>query len=144
MTKAIANLLAAAVILAAGSLNHATAQDAGFDIARFQVEGNTLLAADKVQALLAPFVGKSKVYGDVQKALEALEGEFRRLGYGTVQVYVPEQELTGGVVRLVVSEGVVGKVTITGNKFFNEENILNKNSLISVFICLFVSNTLLV
>ena len=123
MSKAIANLLAAAVFLAVGSLNQAAAQDAGFDIARYQVEGNTILSAETVQALVAPFVGKGKVYGDVQKALEALEGEFRRLGYGTVQVYVPEQELTTGVVRLVVSEGVVGKVTITGNKYFNNENV---------------------
>jgi hemolysin activation/secretion protein len=123
MTKAIANLLAATAILIAGSLNHAAAQDAGFGITRFQVEGNTILPAERVEALVAPFVGKGKVYGDVQKALEALEGEFRRLGYGTVNVYVPEQELTSGVVRLVVSEGVVGKVTITGNKFFNEENV---------------------
>ena len=123
MSKAIANLLAAAVFLAVGSLNQAAAQDAGFDIARYQVEGNTILSAETVQALVAPFVGKGKVYGDVQKALEALEGEFRRLGYGTVQVYVPEQELTTGVVRLVVSEGVVGKVTITGNKYFNDENV---------------------
>ena len=107
MSKAIANLLAAAVFLAVGSLNQAAAQDAGFDIARYQVEGNTILSAETVQALVAPFVGKGKVYGDVQKALEALEGEFRRLGYGTVQVYVPEQELTTGVVRLVVSEGTV-------------------------------------
>lgn len=123
MTKALANLLAVAAILLVGSLNHAAAQDAGFDIARFQVTGNTILPAESVEALVAPFVGKGKVYGDVQKALEALEGEYRRLGYGTVNVYVPEQELTSGVVRLVVSEGVVGKVTITGNKFFNEENV---------------------
>jgi len=39
------------------------------------------------------------------------------------QVYVPEQELTSGVVRLLVSEGVVGKVTITGNKHFNDANV---------------------
>jgi hemolysin activation/secretion protein len=123
MTKAIASSLVAAVILLFGSLDHAAAQDAGFDIARFQVEGNTILPAQTVEALVAPFAGKGKVYGDVQKALEALEGEFRRLGYGTVNVYVPEQELTSGVVRLVVSEGVVGKVTITGNKFFDEENV---------------------
>ena len=121
--KATVRALAAAVILTAGSLHHASAQDAGFDIVRFQVEGNTLLPAERVQALVAPFVGRGKVYGDVQKALEALEGEFRSLGYGTVQVYVPEQELTSGVVRLLVSEGVVGKVTITGNKYFNNENI---------------------
>ncbi|MCX7164762.1 MAG: hypothetical protein NTV11_00620 [Rhodocyclales bacterium] len=123
MTKAIAQLLAAAAFLAAGSLNHATAQDASFDILRFQIEGNSILTAERAQQLVAPFVGQRKIYGDVQKALEALEGEFRRLGYGTVQVYVPEQELTTGVVRLQVSEGVVGKVTITGNKYFNDENV---------------------
>lgn len=123
MMKAIANLMAAAVILAAGSLNHATAQDATFDIVRFQIEGNTILPAERALQLVAPFVGSRKLYGDVQKALEALEGEFRRLGYGTVQVYVPEQELTSGVVRLQVSEGVIDKVNITGNKYFNNENV---------------------
>ncbi len=123
MTKAIVRLLAAIVVLAAGSLNHAAAQDASFDIVRFQIEGNSILPEERAQQLVAPFVGQHKLYGDVQKALEALEGEFRRLGYGTVQVYVPEQELTSGVVRLQVSEGVIGKVTITGNKYFNNENV---------------------
>lgn len=121
--KAIVNLLAVAALLVVGSLTRVMAQDTSFDIARFQIEGNSILPAQHAQALVAPFVGPRKTYGDVQKALEALEGEFRRLGYGTVQVYVPEQELTTGVVRLQVSEGVVGKVTITGNKYFNTENV---------------------
>ncbi len=123
MTRAIAKMLAAATVLAAGPVGYAVAQDAGFDIVRFQVEGNSILPAQRVQELVAPFVGKRRIYGDVQKALEALENDYRRLGYGTVQVYVPEQELTSGVVRLQVSEGVVGKVTITGNKYFNNENV---------------------
>lgn len=123
MKKAIAKVLAAAAFLAAGSLSPANAQDATFDIVRFQVEGNSILPAVKTQELVAPFVGQKKRYGDVQKALEALENEYRRLGYGTVQVYVPEQELTTGVVRLQVSEGVVGKVTVTGNKYFNDANV---------------------
>lgn len=101
-----------------------SAQDASFSIQRFQVDGNTLLPQEKLEELLVPFAGANKVYGDVQKALEALEGEYRRRGYGTVQVYVPEQELTGGVVKLQISEGVVGKITITGNKLFNEDNVL--------------------
>lgn len=121
--KAIVRALASAAILAAGSLHQASAQDAGFDIVRFQVEGNTLLPAERIEQLVAPFVGRRKVYGDVQKALEALEGDYQRRGYGTVQVYVPEQELTSGVVRLLVSEGVVGKVTISGNQYFNNENV---------------------
>ena len=99
------------------------AQDERFDIVRFQIEGNTLLTDAAAQAAVAPMVGPKRVYGDIQKALEALEGAYRRLGYSTVQVYVPEQELTGGVVRLQVTEGVIGKVVISGNKYFDEANV---------------------
>lgn len=123
MTRATVKVFAVAAFFTAGWVNSAIAQDAGFDIVRFQVDGNSLLPAERVQELVAPFVGRRKVYGDVQKALEALENDYRRLGYGTVQVYVPEQELTSGVVKVQVSEGVVGKVTITGNKYFNNENV---------------------
>ena len=73
----------------------------------------------------APFLGKKRVYGDVQKALEALENAYRKAGYGTVQVFVPEQELGAGVVRLVVTESVIGKITLTGNKHFDAANIRN-------------------
>lgn len=99
--------------------------DVRFDIVRFQVDGNSLLPQAQIDALIAPFLGKKRVYGDVQKALEVLENAYRKAGYGTVQVFVPEQELAAGVVRLVVTEAVVGKVTLTGNKFFDAANIHN-------------------
>lgn len=109
------------LILAVPSL--AGAEDERFDIRSFRVEGNTLLAPAHVDALVAPFLGTKRNYGHIQKALEALEGAYRSSGYGTVQVYVPEQELTQGVVRLQVTEGVVGKVTISGNKHFGDANV---------------------
>ena len=99
------------------------AQDEHFDIVRFQIEGNTLLPEAEVQGIVAPLAGPKRVYGDVQKALEALEGAYRRAGFSTVQVFVPEQELTTGVVRLVVTEGVIGKVLISGNHYLDERNI---------------------
>lgn len=114
---------ASVLAFALGFALPAFSQEDRFDIVRFQVEGNTLLPAERVQELVAPFVGQRRMYGDVQKALEALEGDYRRLGFGTVNVYVPEQELTSGVVRLIVSEAVVGKVMVSGNKFFDLDNI---------------------
>ncbi|MFL9879313.1 ShlB/FhaC/HecB family hemolysin secretion/activation protein [Herbaspirillum rhizosphaerae] len=101
----------------------ALAADDSFNIVRFQVEGNTLLSADEVQRLVAPMVGSGRVYGDVQKALEALENAYRAEGYSAVQVYVPEQELTSGVVRIQVTENMIKDVTVTGNKHFSEKNI---------------------
>lgn len=99
------------------------AQDERFDILRFDIRGNTLLPAGQTTGLVAPFVGKGRVYGDIQKALEALENAYRAKGYGTVNVHVPEQEITSGVIRLDVSEGRLGKVTVTGNRHFDTANI---------------------
>jgi len=99
------------------------AQEQKFDILRFEIRGNTLLPPEQADAVVAPYVGRSRDYGDVQKALEALEGAFRARGYGTVAVHVPEQEITSGVIRLDVKESVLGGVSISGNQFFDEANV---------------------
>lgn len=98
-------------------------QDEAFDITRFDVRGNTLLSAEQAQQIVAPYAGPHRVYGDIQKALEALENAYKKAGYSAVLVYAPEQELTGGVVRLQVTEAIVSKVNITGNKHFSNENV---------------------
>lgn len=129
MTQALPRLLAVVALFGVALPIHSIAQDAAvqqdirFDIVRFEIVGNSLLSKQRMDELAAPFIGRRKVYGDVQKALEALEGEYRRMGYSTVGVYVPEQELTTGVVRLEVTEGMIGKVNITGNDYFDIDNI---------------------
>ena len=101
----------------------ALAEDEKFNIRHFDVEGNSLLPQETVDRLVSPFLGDNRVYGDVQKALEALENAYHALGYHTVQVFVPEQELTGGTVKLLVIETSIGKVTVAGNTYFSSENI---------------------
>jgi hemolysin activation/secretion protein len=95
-----------------------------FDIKSYQVEGNTLFTADKVNSILAPFTGKGKDFGTVQEALEALEKAYHNRGYIAVQVALPEQELENGVVRLNVIETRIGKIKVEGNRFFDGPNIL--------------------
>lgn len=116
-------LLASVMFMAVILSGAANAEDEKFDIGSFNVVGNTLLPQSLIDQTVAPFLGKGRVYGDIQKALEALEDVYRRAGYNTVQVFVPEQELTGGVVRLLVTEASIGKVTVSGNKYFSEANV---------------------
>lgn len=94
-----------------------------FDIERFVVEGNSLLPKDEVEALVRPFTGKSREYGDVQRALEALELRYRERGYSAVQVHVPEQELGSGQVRISVTEASIRRIRVQGGKFFDEANV---------------------
>src|ERR1700741_4720715 len=63
-----------------------------FEITRFALEGNTLLRQQEIDRALAPYVGKEKDFGDIQRALEALEQAYRDRGYAIVQVLLPEQD----------------------------------------------------
>lgn len=94
-----------------------------FAINRFEVDGNTLLKQAEIDKAVAPFTGAGKDFGDIQRALEVLEGAYRDSGYGVVQVLLPEQDITKGVVRLRVIEPRIGKITVEGNKFYDQANI---------------------
>jgi len=94
-----------------------------FDIARYRVEGNTLLPAEEVERTVAPYTGKGRDFGDVQKALEALQDAYGARGYSAVSVYLPEQELARGEVLLKVVEAKISKLQVSGNKFYDEGNI---------------------
>lgn len=96
-----------------------------FEIQRFEVEGSSLLTREEVERAVAPFTGKQKDFGDVQRALETLQKTYLDRGFAAVQVLLPEQELQQGVVRFRVVEAKVSKITIQGNQFFDDENIRN-------------------
>ena len=102
----------------------AAAPDESFTIQSFAVTGNTLLPQDEIVRLVAPFTGTKRVYGDVQKALEALEGAYRTRGFSAVQVFVPEQTLDTGTVRLTVIEAKIATVKLEGHAYFSDANIL--------------------
>ncbi len=122
-----------ALLLAAGlgtfpAVPHAQQQQEAipaprFDINRFEVIGNTLLPAGEVERLVAPYAGRNKDFADIQRALEALEQAYRDLGYGVVQVLLPEQDITRGVVHFRVLQPRVGRVHIEGNTNFSNDNV---------------------
>ncbi len=130
MKQRFARLLAGSVL--AMAVSSAWGQEAGaaapddivrFEISRFDVTGNTLLSAAEVQGAVAPFTGRGRDFGDVQRALEALEALYHERGYNVVTVQLPEQELNGGVVRLNVLQTRIGRVTVAGNRHFSLDNI---------------------
>ena len=94
-----------------------------FAIDRFVVEGNTLLPAQEVQQIVGPFAGPDQDFGDVQRALEALQDAYLDRGYNAVRVLIPEQDLVGGDVRIQVIEARLREVRIEGNEFFDDANV---------------------
>ena len=127
MIESVKRLLASALLSAAVAPAWAAPDGDSavirFEIARFDVQGNTLLPAPRVDELLAPFTGGNRDFGDVQRALEALEAAYHARGYNVVTIELPEQELNGGVVRLRVVENKIGRVAVRNNRYFDEANV---------------------
>jgi len=94
-----------------------------FAIQRFLVEGNSILAQGELDRILAPFSGKDRDFGDIQRALEALQDVYTDRGYNAVRVSVPEQDIRSGEVRLRVVEARIRRVRVQGNGFFDEKNV---------------------
>ncbi|MBE0614048.1 MAG: ShlB/FhaC/HecB family hemolysin secretion/activation protein [Burkholderiales bacterium] len=94
-----------------------------FNIDKFTVHGATLITAEGLQLILAPYIGKNKSFGDVQKALEALEKTYTSKGYSAVQVILPEQQIEDGDVEFNIVEAKIGKVVVEGNHYYNEANV---------------------
>ncbi len=94
-----------------------------FAIQRFLVEGNSILAQGELDRILAPFSGKDRDFGDIQRALEALQDVYAGRGYNAVRVSVPEQDIRSGQVRLSVVEARIRRIRVQGNRFFDEKNV---------------------
>ncbi len=99
--------------------------ETSFEIRSFEMTGNTIFPADKLQGVVLPFTGKGKTAADVEHARDALEKLYHDAGYPAVLVNIPEQTLQGGVVKLQVIESRIGRVTVTGNRYFTMEKVMN-------------------
>jgi hemolysin activation/secretion protein len=97
---------------------------AGFMIRAFDVKGNSIFPAFRLTETVEPFIGSGKTAADVEKARDALEKLYHDAGYPAVIVNIPEQTLKDGIVILQAIESRIGRVKITGNRYFTMEKVM--------------------
>lgn len=93
------------------------------DILNYRVMGNTVLPRVEVEKAVLPYLGPKRPQGDVELARAALEKAYRDKGFETVAVQIPEQDVRNGVVMFEVTELKVGRLRVTGSRYFSPEDI---------------------
>ena len=83
-----------------------------FPLKTVKIQGITVLPHDKVEALIAPFRGKTVSLADLQGAADKITKLYADAGYGLSFAVVPEQDVENGVVRLVAIEVYIDKITV--------------------------------
>lgn len=82
------------------------------DVKGFRLAGLDPARAQPLMPLLERYTGPGKTLADLEDAAKDIEVALQRQGLFLAQAYVPEQNLTDGVVTLQVLEGRLGAVKI--------------------------------
>lgn len=92
-------------------------------VAEYRVKGSTKLDANEIGKAVYPYLGPERTTADLEQARSALERAFHEKGYQTVSVDIPQQRGRGGVIYLRVNENKVGRLRVTGSRYFDIEKI---------------------
>ena len=73
--------------------------------------------------VLSNYTGTNIDFARLRAGLGQLQLRYREFGYSTINVTLPPQRLSNGVVWVKVIEGRLSDIRVTGNHWFSEKNI---------------------
>jgi hemolysin activation/secretion protein len=76
-----------------------------------------------VETAVYPYLGPYRTADDVEQARMALEKAYRDKGFQTVAVQIPPQQVKGGVIVLQVIKNEVGRLRVSGSRYFSLDEI---------------------
>ena len=81
-----------------------------FEIQRIELQGADSLSASERQQLLAPWQGKCLGVSQLNELLKIITNHYLDQGLITTRAYLPQQDLSGGVLQVLVVEGRLEKL----------------------------------
>ena len=79
-------------------------------VTAFRISGSTVFSQEDLLATVREFVGRELDFKGLNEAAVRIRAYYRARGYFLAQAYLPQQQISGGVVEIAVLEGRLGKV----------------------------------
>ncbi|MCM8770825.1 MAG: BamA/TamA family outer membrane protein [Candidatus Omnitrophica bacterium] len=92
-------------------------------IKRIDISGNTVLSTKQIKKITSQYENKELNFKALKEMAKAVEKRYRKQGYFLASVYLPQQEIKDGVLKIVILEGRLGKVLVKEARFYNQEFI---------------------
>lgn len=83
-------------------------------LTRIDFDASRFLSAAELDAIRARYVGRRVDLAEIGKILQAVNDLYAEKGQITASAVLPPQKLTGGVLKIGLVEGRIGKVSISG------------------------------
>ena len=81
------------------------------------------LGFSEASRIAQPYIGKAVNFSDLDDVCRQVTAYFESVNQPVVSALVPEQEIRGGVVQILVVRGKMGQVSVEGNRYFKSDNI---------------------
>jgi hemolysin activation/secretion protein len=80
-------------------------------------------AAAAFRDVVSPYIGQPMTRGQLNQLITVIIIHYRAHDHPVVDVIVPEQNISGGTVQILLLESRVGRVTVAGNQWFSSKEI---------------------
>ncbi|NGX56763.1 MAG: hypothetical protein K1060chlam5_01009 [Candidatus Anoxychlamydiales bacterium] len=97
----------------------------GLEVIDLKVPGNHKKLSKELEPL---FLGKDLTSNDLLTIKQAVIAYYSKYNRPLITVHVPEQDITSGVVSMVVCESKLNEVVVIGNKYTNSDILKNRIS----------------
>lgn len=79
---------------------------------------------DKFEILMESYLAKPVTQRTLQELSQTIIKHYRQNDRPLVDVIIPEQDVTAGILQVVILEGKVGRITSEGNRWFSNQDLL--------------------
>src|ERR1019366_5835263 len=121
---AAAMLAAAAPAATNGTAAVTTNAAPHFNVIAYEIRGDTLLSTNTLMSIFAKRTGTNVALSDITQAASDLQMEYRNRGFPTVNVSIPPQQITNGIVKIRVFQGRLSETLVTQNHYFSSNNVM--------------------
>ncbi|WP_159594940.1 ShlB/FhaC/HecB family hemolysin secretion/activation protein [Hydrogenophaga sp. BPS33] len=84
-----------------------------FNVERIELDGALHLSAAEQASLTASFIGRCVGLKGIRELMRAITNHYVDIGLVTTRVYIPQQDMGQGLLKLLVLEGKVGSVRLS-------------------------------
>ncbi len=97
-----------------------------FFVRLIQIQGNTVFPDGTLAPIVDVGEGLEMTLGILNLYSQEVRAYYLSRGYFLAKAFVPKQEIVDGVVKIVVEEGKIGNIKVTGNETIPTQDILKR------------------
>jgi len=95
----------------------------GIVIERIVFEGNTVIETIDLEKAVESYKNQELTLEDMGELADLITMKYQEEGYILARAYLPEQEITSGVLKIAIAEGNIGKIIVSGGKYYKDDII---------------------